>query len=122
MRVRFPSPALGRAEVRKRQRAVRAEREAGIVRDLPEVAVRVGEIAGVPAVAGLRRRLSDAGARGFRGGKDGVDLLGGTHVVRECNSSEGDGRVERYARVVREVLSRPEHNGEPARLEENRLL
>src|SRR3954468_16026061 len=50
----------GRVEVGQGERPVLVHREARVVGNLPEVAVRVGEVAGVTAVEGL------AGRSGYR--------------------------------------------------------
>src|SRR5215470_4466248 len=63
-----------RAEVGKRDRAVGAQPEARVVSDLPDVAVRVPEIAGVPAVERFSRCLRYLRSRARRAGQQLINL------------------------------------------------
>src|SRR5215210_7062696 len=69
-------------------------------RDLPEIPVRVGEVAAVPTPRRRRRRLHDRPARTFRREEDLLDALPRADVLRERDAAEsapcgGNGRVLR---------------------------
>src|SRR3954451_18076775 len=59
---RLSPPVSGGAEVRDRERAVLAEREPGVVRALPDMAVEIAEGARVAAVERLVGRRGEGGA------------------------------------------------------------
>ena len=80
---------LGGAEVGQGERAVRVEGEAGVPGDLPDVAVRVAEVAGVAAVEGLPGRLGYLGSGRGRLGQDRVDLGSRPDVLRQGDGTGG---------------------------------
>src|SRR5215470_11346688 len=79
---------LGGAEVGEGEGAVRVEGEAGVPGDLPDVAVRVAEVAGVAAVEGLPGGPDYLGAGGGRGLQRRVDLLAGPEVLRQDDGAQ----------------------------------
>src|SRR5690606_34469327 len=115
-------PGSAAAEVGHDQRPVLGEGDARVVRDLPGVAARFGEAAGVPAVEGLRRRPRHRRA-GLRGGRhDLVDLLAGAHVVGRGDPAEAAGVVVADPGVLRELVPAPQHQRHAPGLEEDRVL
>ena len=105
---RAPSGArgLGAAEVGEREGAVVAEGEPGVVGDLPEVPVGIGERPGVAAVERLGGCAGDRRARRLRGGDDGVDLgaacgRSAPRRRRRSHSRRGSGTPASAASFVR---------------------
>ena len=62
--------------VRQLDRAVGAQREAGVVRQLPQVAVEIGNVTGVPAPEHALGRLDQRAARRHPRRRGGIDRLG----------------------------------------------
>ena len=100
-----PRPYLDRARPARHRRAQPPDRfrplksgrisvtvlgqgEARIVGDLPQVAVRIGEVAGVAAIGRRLRRTGDRATGLLRGGDDRVDLAGRPHVLRQRHPAE----------------------------------
>src|SRR4051794_21764616 len=103
-------------------RAVVAQSEAGVVGDLPHVAVEVAEGAGVPAVERRRRRAADLGAVGPRLVDDPVDLRVGADVVRERDAAPAGAVVVADAHVGGQLVARPQDEDDAVGLEERGLL
>ncbi len=115
-------PRLCIAEVQARQSAAVAERKARVIRDLPGVPVRIGEVAGVAAVDGVRGRAYNDGSGGPRRIDDRVDLVPRAHVVRQIHPAKTIVKANQTrADILGQLVLAPEHHAESASLEEDRL-
>src|SRR3954451_2829484 len=101
--------------------AVIAELEAGVVSDLPRMAVEVAERAGVSAVERLRRFASYLRTVRARLLDDLVHLLARPNVVREDDAAPACA-VIRDAGVRGQLLAGPQHDDGAVRVEEGGLL
>ena len=111
------SPKSGRTK-----RAVRGQGEAGIPGDLPDVAVRVAETAGVAAVEGFPGRLRYLGPRAGRVGQHRVGLGSRPDVVRQDDAVEVARAAIGHAAVIGQLGPPPQDQGHAPGLEEDGLL
>src|SRR5215470_13226330 len=120
----YPEPRHGerarlrRAEVGNRDRAIRAQREARVVGDLPDVAVWIPEAAGVTAVEGLPRRLRYLGPGGCRFGQHPINLGPRPDVVRQGDAAEAIAIAVIDTRVAGQLVACPEDHRHASGLEE----
>jgi hypothetical protein len=70
------------AKVWNRDRTVTRHCESGVVRNLPDVTIWISEIAGIPAVAGVRGLLSNGPARRPSARNYCIDFGSGSYVLR----------------------------------------
>jgi len=94
------------------------DRYVGVDGDLPEVAVRVGEVAGVAAPEGRAGRLDDPGTGALGARQQRVDLVPAAHVVGDAHLGRA-GRAKRHIGVAGDAA--PREQGQPhaaAQLEE----
>src|SRR6266540_1708734 len=99
---------------------VRLERPARVVRDLPGMAVGVGERARVAAPEGLAHLAGDARSRAARLLHHPVDLGRRADVVRKGDTAESAPVLD--TAVGRELLPAPERENHPARLKEDDVV
>src|SRR5436190_7438108 len=101
--------------------AVAAETEAGVVRDLPRMAVEVAEDAGVTAVERLGRFAGDRSAAPARVLDRVVDLLSRADVVRKRDAAPACAVVG-DSRVCGQLRPLPQRDDDAVRLVERRIL
>src|SRR5215468_9884168 len=81
--------------------------KSGIEHDLPEMAIRIGEVPGVAAPERLSRRLHDGPASLLRLLHDGIDFLLASNVVTDRELGAAARRL-RQSGIVCETLPRPD--------------
>src|SRR5689334_16428949 len=105
---------------RDRQRPVCREREVRIPGDLPEVPVRIGEVAGASAPRRVLRRLHHLSARGVRLRYRGLNLTFLTHIVRERDAAKSR-TIRGDLCIASQALTREQTQRQRTRLKENHL-